>query len=125
MRDARIRRVALWIGNERARGVHDARRRDGDVRGVRLSDPGAAPVATLPGSQCTARPVPRATERAISSSDTSRTASRSNCEASGSRNAKLATPEAMAISATTSSSSIKVKPRQPLVAGTRSAAPAA
>ena len=78
--------------------------------GRRSESPGCL-AGSVRGSQHAGRPEARASARADSSSATRRAASWSSRVAAGSRSARLTTPLAIAISATTTISSISVKPR--------------
>ena len=107
----------------RRAGVEPARRQRRPWRRGRRSGSRCRRPASRSGSQRAGTPEARASARADSSRAASRTASCSSLAAVGSRRARLVTPVAIAMIATTSISSISVKPRVG-ARPTRSEAPA-
>ena len=106
----RARRSPAPTCPRRASASAAARRRRGRRSESRCRRPARRAAPSAPR-----RPEARASARADSSSDTSRVASCSSFDAAGSRNARLATAVAIAMIATTTISSISVKPpRRPM-----------
>mmetsp|Transcript_53117 Transcript_53117/g.124193 ORF Transcript_53117/g.124193 Transcript_53117/m.124193 type:complete len:341 (+) Transcript_53117:1115-2137(+) len=105
-----------------ATGSPSQRVGSGSVRG-RPSKRKSSPLFRPLGTQRTLRPEARLSARAVSSRAASRWASRSNCISAGSRRARVTVVLTMAISATTTSSSISVKPLRSRAGRTRSSAP--